>query len=488
MAKNTGNMAAMMRAFRREIRNHANKPILLHAADGYGASLFAAFSKFARGERLYDEEIQEVLSPCGDNLLSEQATEPAAGDDDDQPRGRRVSIVGGPTIVPGGPGGKAVAILPVRGVALYALEFQPYCFSTLKLGQDITGLANDPEIGTIILDIDTPGGAVTGTAEAANAIWKARQRKRVVAFVNPLCASAGYWLASQASEIISIPSADIGSVGVYMAHTDCSKFNEMQGMKVTYIHFGKYKVEGNMDEPLSEEGRAYYQLEVDAIGRDFHKAVARGRGVSVEEVAENFGQGRCMAAPMAKKFGLIDNFMTISEALSHCGVPTARQQRSRHGEVAQPAPVAELVSVEADGEALSSGSWAAALPEQNVSEAESVAEETVAPAVENGGNGDDAPPVDVAAAAEEPSQDPSGQSEADILRAQVAELQARLAEIGPANPAGVLGSPSAIGVASEIPVSQDERVIEDVAAQDAQQRQARMRQLALAHARARAVR
>ena len=92
-----------------------------------------------------------------------------------------------------------------------------------------------------------------------------------------------------------------------MAHTDCSKFNERQGLKVTYIHFGEFKVEGNSDSPLSESAAAHYQTEVNELGRAFHKAVARGRGTTVHNVAENFGRGRCMSAPMAKKFGLIDH-------------------------------------------------------------------------------------------------------------------------------------------------------------------------------------
>ena len=138
--------------------------------------------------------------------------------------------IGEPQIIPGPRGGKATALVYARGTAMYDFEFQPYVFSTALLAQRVNALANDPAVGMIVLDVDSPGGVVTGTPEAADAIYAAAKRKKVVALVNPLCASAGYWLASQASEIIAVPSADIGSIGVYQLHWDDSQFWADRGM------------------------------------------------------------------------------------------------------------------------------------------------------------------------------------------------------------------------------------------------------------------
>lgn len=324
-----------MRQFRREIKGCVGKPLLFHARDGYGAVLYGLFERVGRGDRVHDADIHEMM-----------ADSRAEHDDDGEPR--RIAISAGPQLIPGGPGAKATALVPVRGVAMYDLDYPPYCFSTLLLAQTVTQLANDPEIGMIVLDIDSPGGMVTGTAEAGDAIFAARKRKKVMALVNPLAASAAYWLASQATEIIAIKSADIGSIGVFMVHTDCSKFNEMQGMKVTYIFAGEHKVEGNPDEPLADDARAYYQSEVDTIYQQFLKAVARGRGVSVTEVFDNYGKGRCMMAPAAKDAGLIDDFMTIGDAMSRWGVSMmpAQQDARRRGEDESPEPAAAVESVD----------------------------------------------------------------------------------------------------------------------------------------------
>lgn len=164
---------------------------------------------------------------------------------------------------------RSIAVLSVRGVALYDLEYQPFCFSTRKLASSVTDLANDPSVSAILLDISTPGGAVTGTAEAGNAIFAARSHKPILAIVNPLCASAGYWLASQASQIVAIPSADVGSIGVFQLHLDQSGLLENVGIKPTFIFAGPHKVEANPFEPLSAAAKQFLQGEVDRIYSDF---------------------------------------------------------------------------------------------------------------------------------------------------------------------------------------------------------------------------
>lgn len=313
-----------MRQFRRALRSAVGRPLAYQINDGYGAALAGTLERVIRGERVHDAEIKDMFAV-----------------DDDGPTPENIAAYAGPAIIPGGNGAKATAMVSVRGVALYDLEFQPYCFSTLLLAQTMNALANDPEIGTIVLDIDSPGGVVTGTPEAADAIFAARKRKKVVALVNPLAASAAYWLASQAEEIIAVPSADIGSIGVFMMHTDCSKMMGDMGVKPTYIFAGKYKVEGNPYEPLTEEAKAYLQSEVDSIYAAFLKAVARGRGISVEEVEAKFGQGRTMLAPVAKRVGMIDDVATIQVALSRFGVMGMPAHSRRRGEGDAPAPSAE---------------------------------------------------------------------------------------------------------------------------------------------------
>lgn len=202
--------------------------------------------------------------------------------------------------------GELTAVVPVTGTALYNFEFQPYCFSTRLLAQTISELGQDKKIARVVLLFNTPGGAVTGTAEAADAILAMRTRKPIFGIVDPLCASAGYWLASQCTKLIAVPSSDIGSIGVFMMHVDVSVALAKAGIKPTFIKAGEFKTEGNSYEPLSDNARTFFQGEVDVVYRDFLSAVARGRNTSAATVKLQFGGGRCLNAKDALRIGMID--------------------------------------------------------------------------------------------------------------------------------------------------------------------------------------
>lgn len=247
-------------------------------------------------------------------------------------------------VIVGQSGRKSIAYLSARGVALFDIEFQPYAFSTALLATRLRAAAADDTVGIIVLDIDSPGGVVTGVPEAGEAMFEAREKKRVVALVNPLAASAAYWIASQATEIIATPSGQAGSIGVFLMHIDVSKMLEADGVKITIIKDGENKAEGNPFEPLSAESLAYFQGEVARIGSDFRKAVARGRGTTAATVAKEWGGGRAFYAPQAKALGMVDRVEPLTAAIQRLGltdeaVDEARRRRSQQAvaEAATPA-------------------------------------------------------------------------------------------------------------------------------------------------------
>lgn len=231
--------------------------------------------------------------------------------------------------------GRGVGVLPIRGTIAHrmgSMDEASGAVSSERLGAMLAQMTADESIGTILLDIDSPGGTVTGVSELADQIYAARaQGTRVVSLVNGLAASAAYWLASQANEIVSIPSGLAGSIGVFTAHQDLSAALQQQGIAVTLLSAGKHKVDGNPFEPLSDEHRAHVQGQVDAAYAQFVKDVARGRGVSVSDVRGGFGQGRVLMAKDAKAAGLIDKIATVDETVS-------RLVGSRGGVVAEAAP------------------------------------------------------------------------------------------------------------------------------------------------------
>lgn len=213
--------------------------------------------------------------------------------------------------------------------------------STTRLTAQLRALAADESVATILLNVDSPGGTVSGLPELAAEIRRTAQTKRVVAIANDLAASAAYWIAAQADELVATPEALVGSVGVFTQHVDCSALNEQQGVKVTYIHAGRYKVEGNPDEPLTDEARAYIQSIVDDMYGMFVSDVSKGRsaalGTSVTPamVRAEYGEGRVLTAKDAKAAGMIDRVETYSQAVARLSGVKPAGARAEGGPIAQ---------------------------------------------------------------------------------------------------------------------------------------------------------
>lgn len=227
-------------------------------------------------------------------------------------------IGGAPERAPAGRSG-AVAIIPIHGTIAHRMGGMGLAsggVSTEAVSAMLRTALTDESVGSIVLDIDSPGGTVTGLQELAAEIRAAKEQKRIVAIANGMMASAAYWLGSQATEVVSIPSGEVGSKGVVMPHKDLSAALEKEGIKVRVFRSSKHKWAGNPFEPLTDEQAAEIQERVDAAGAQFDKDVAAGRGVSVADVRAGFGEGRLLDSKAAKAAGLIDRIATMDETLS----------------------------------------------------------------------------------------------------------------------------------------------------------------------------
>jgi signal peptide peptidase SppA len=200
--------------------------------------------------------------------------------------------------------------------------------STQKLTMQFRAALADPTIKVIVFDFDSPGGGVEGVPELAEEIFKSRDKKKTVAVVNSLCASAAYWLASAAEELVITPSGQAGSIGVFAAHEDFSAALDKAGVKVSLISAGKYKTEGNPYEPLSLEAKQALQEKVDAFYSMFVKAVSKGRGVSQAAVRDGFGQGRLLIADQCIKERMADSIGTLDDTLARVAPGAAPKRMS----------------------------------------------------------------------------------------------------------------------------------------------------------------
>lgn len=226
----------------------------------------------------------------------------------------------------------AVAVIPLCGIitprgSLLSMLFGGGRGGLTQFREDFTDAVTSPEIGAIVLDIDSPGGLTDLVPETAAMIRAAKGNgKPIIAVANTLAASAAYWLASQADELVVTPSGEVGSVGVYMLHEDYSGWNERLGVNPTYVKTPRFKAEGNPDEPLGDETLAAWQSEVDDIYAMFVADIAEGRGVSEQTVRAQYGEGRCLLASRALEAGMCDRLGTLESVVGELlGAPAGAE-------------------------------------------------------------------------------------------------------------------------------------------------------------------
>jgi capsid assembly protease len=215
-------------------------------------------------------------------------------------------------------GAKAIAVLPMYGaIAPRANLIMDYSGGTScqVFSAMLQDALSDDSVGQILIDIDSPGGSVSGVPELASEIMQARTQKPVIGIADHLCASAAYWLGSCCTELYASPSAEVGSIGVYTAHQDLSQAYENEGVKTTLISAGKFKTEGHPFGPLDADAKAFMQSTVDSFYRSFTAAVARGRGIPVEKVRSGMGQGRCLVAQDALAQGMVDGITDLTSLI-----------------------------------------------------------------------------------------------------------------------------------------------------------------------------
>jgi signal peptide peptidase SppA len=213
----------------------------------------------------------------------------------------------------------SVAILPLFGTIFPRANLMTDmsgATSAERFGTQFDQMLKDPNVGAIVIDVDSPGGQVSGIEELSKKIFDARGQKPIIAVADHLMASAAYWIGTAADEVVVSPSADVGSIGVFAVHQDVSVALEQSGIKVSLISDGKFKTEANPYQPLSEEARAAIQARVSDAYDAFVGAVARNRGVNPAAVRGGFGEGRVVGAQEAVNLGMADRVATLEETIN----------------------------------------------------------------------------------------------------------------------------------------------------------------------------
>ncbi|WNO60883.1 S49 family peptidase [Rheinheimera sp. MMS21-TC3] len=245
-----------------------NKPLAMDV--GYARVFFSALGLRLGAESLVDAQGQE-LTRDGMTVVAESYVHPVTG------QYRHYDIQDG------------IAVLSIHGALAHKTGnvrpksgLQGYDGIQTMLNQALI----DPDVKGIYLDMHTPGGTVFGAFDTADVIRRANAVKPVWAIANDMNCSAGQLLASAASRRLVTQTGTVGSIGVVVAHADYEKYLENEGVKITLLHSGSHKVDGNSYQALPKDVAARWQAEIDSTRMQFASKVAEYTNLSLQAVLD----------------------------------------------------------------------------------------------------------------------------------------------------------------------------------------------------------
>ena len=209
------------------------------------------------------------------------------------------------------------------------------------LARDLQAALDHKEIHSIAIYIDSPGGEANGCDELATAIYEARGKKPLAAYISGQGCSAAYWLATAAGRITASSAAMAGSVGVVVSHESRSPRDGIATHNFV-----------SSQSPHKRGAPERIQKMVDDLATVFVSHVARHRGISTKAVID--WQGGVEIGANAVNAGMVDavgSFEDVIADLKKRPVPISAKPLSLAKPAApqvpkiaspQPAPIVQL--------------------------------------------------------------------------------------------------------------------------------------------------
>ena len=225
---------------------------------------------------------------------------------------------------------KGVAVIPIVGSMSHrstGIEAMSGMTSYTTLQKQFEAAFNDPNVGSILMDIDSPGGSVAGAFDFRDYLMSKKGTKPVYALARDAMCSAAYLIGSTADKVYATQTARVGSIGVVAMHTDASGKMEKEGLKPTFISAGKFKTAGNPYEKLEGDKLKYLQDSVDESYDMFINAVADARGIDKKVIRDT--EARVYGGKKAVEIGLADGIRTYESVLAEMSAPNFTTQGTK---------------------------------------------------------------------------------------------------------------------------------------------------------------
>jgi protease IV len=228
-------------------------------------------------------------------------------------------------------------LIQVKGIILGQKDEDTGWFESLagithgyQVKRELEKAAKDSSIDGVILEMDTPGGTIFGSAAIGDGVREYREKtgKPVLAHVAGMSASGGMWAMVPATKVLADRGTLIGSIGVIMgpfAYYDGVTATEggllgggvttRNGIEYTTITAGRGKDMGSRYRRLTDEERAVLQKSVDTSYNAFVRHVAASRNIDEAKIRNQIG-ALIYDEESARELGLIDGTANRQEAFA----------------------------------------------------------------------------------------------------------------------------------------------------------------------------
>jgi ClpP class serine protease len=228
-----------------------------------------------------------------------------------------------------------IGILPVTGPIFpraNLLTEMSGATSLTMLQNDHRVLLDNKDVKSIMMLMDTPGGAVSGIASFALQVGAGARRKETTAYVTGVMASAGYWIGSAATRVSIDRTAILGSIGVLAA---VPKQVQPDADGMIEVEIVSTNAPNKRPDPQSEDGVSNIRATLDAIEKVFINDIARSRGVPVSKVISDFGRGGVMIGQAAVNAGMADVVESQASAMNTLRLAGMRSPTQRSASASQ---------------------------------------------------------------------------------------------------------------------------------------------------------
>ncbi|MCP5044735.1 MAG: signal peptide peptidase SppA [bacterium] len=177
--------------------------------------------------------------------------------------------------------------------------------------------ARDGRVRGLVLRVRSPGGGAAASETLHHLVktWREQTRKPVVAYLQEVAASGGYYVAMAADHVIAHPASIAGSIGVLMPGVNLSGLMGRFGVEDQSLTSGAFKDTGSAMRPMREDERAQLQSVIDDLYRRFVDVVDAGRPKLDRGSVEQLADGRVFTANQALEAGLVDEVGYLEEAI-----------------------------------------------------------------------------------------------------------------------------------------------------------------------------